>query len=448
MEKIKLDKNSTIMIILLFILSSLFIGALIYSTYLKNNIFEEISSDLKYKSTEINRLVNKLEDDTIMFANSKEVLELFSLEFHEHDFSQELVYPTGIKKKAEDVTIQIENYLNVFPDKTLEELQNSTEFKKIAIQKVGDTGYTAIIDYKISQIIFHPNKNFINFDIYNFKDKFPELFKIFENSQGGNEAEGIYNWEEIDNTISKKYMYVKPLKESYNLNYSVTATTYIDEYKFLKHVTNEIDSKLKKSVYGLGYYNLALISKEGYVIYNTNENESLGINLAWPEYKTYGITNNFILVKENNKLISYGPYNIFGVEGNFMSTIVPVNKDNELLGYIILKNKLDELFKVINDELEFDTYKSYLVNKDMLIISPSFENITMLIQSVYYEGLEFCFDSYFNLENINNKIEFREHLDFKRDEVLSRYEKIDGIDWCLISQINQEEVEEKSNIFG
>jgi ABC-type amino acid transport substrate-binding protein len=53
----------------------------------------------------------------------------------------------AIKQKAEDIARQVEIYLRAYPDKTLKDLQNDTEFQKIAIQPVGKTGYTVVSDY-------------------------------------------------------------------------------------------------------------------------------------------------------------------------------------------------------------------------------------------------------------------------------------------------------------
>ena len=51
-----------------------------------------------------------------------------------------------IKQKAEDVSKQIEIYLNAHPDATLTELQSDSYFKSIANQKIGDTGYTFLYE--------------------------------------------------------------------------------------------------------------------------------------------------------------------------------------------------------------------------------------------------------------------------------------------------------------
>ncbi len=51
-----------------------------------------------------------------------------------------------IENKARDVAVQVDIYLKTHPDATLETLQSSSDFRNIAVQVVGVTGYTCIYE--------------------------------------------------------------------------------------------------------------------------------------------------------------------------------------------------------------------------------------------------------------------------------------------------------------
>ena len=92
------------------------------------------------------------------------VIVLFSSVFSSGVFAQEdrlNVYASeAIKQKAFDVSKQIEIYLNANPNLTLEDLKNSAEFWEIAVQDVGETGYTYIITKETGILDFHPGQCF------------------------------------------------------------------------------------------------------------------------------------------------------------------------------------------------------------------------------------------------------------------------------------------------
>lgn len=138
-----------------------------------------------------------------------------------------------IKQKAVDVAKQIEIYLDAYPEMTVVDLQDNEEFQKIAVQSVGETGYTAVAEYDTLINRFHANPNVVNLDLSTLADRLPGFWNIMSKTKGGREALGIYNWQEADGTIKEKYMYVAVVdaKTADGVGFNVAATTYLDEYK-------------------------------------------------------------------------------------------------------------------------------------------------------------------------------------------------------------------------
>jgi methyl-accepting chemotaxis protein len=111
------------------------------------------------------------------------------------------------------------------------------ELKPIAVQRVGETGYTAVHDTKGINY-FHSNPKLVGTDLHLLADTLPAFWKILEASLKG-PASGYYDWKDADGKIRPKYMYLAPVKGT---DLIVAATTYIDEFG---RPQKEIEEKIK-----------------------------------------------------------------------------------------------------------------------------------------------------------------------------------------------------------
>ena len=139
----------------------------------------------------------------------------------------EVIGESSIKEKATDVAGQVRIYLSQHPIFEREKLIQDPELVKIALQIVGETGYTSLYEKYTGIMRIHPNPELVNYDLHNWKDKLPEFWKIYEVSLSGLVSSGYYNWEDPDGRIREKFMYVVPVTGTL---YMVAATTYIDEF--------------------------------------------------------------------------------------------------------------------------------------------------------------------------------------------------------------------------
>jgi methyl-accepting chemotaxis protein len=97
--------------------------------------------------------------------------------------------------------------------------------KVIAVQKVGETGYTAVHDNQGINY-FHSNPKIVGTDLHDLAKPLPAFWKILEVSLKG-PASGYYDWKDADGRIRPKYMYLAQVKDT---DLVVAATTYIDEF--------------------------------------------------------------------------------------------------------------------------------------------------------------------------------------------------------------------------
>lgn len=143
-----------------------------------------------------------------------------------------------IREKAIDVAAQIEIFIKSRPPKMKrEDILKDPWLKEIAVQKVGETGYTAVHDTDAINH-FHVNPQIVGTDLHQLSDRFPAFWKILEASLKG-PASGYYDWKDADGKIRPKYMYLAPAKGT---DLVVAATTYIDEFS---KPSKAIESKMK-----------------------------------------------------------------------------------------------------------------------------------------------------------------------------------------------------------
>jgi HAMP domain-containing protein len=141
---------------------------------------------------------------------------------------------TIIKNQAINTEKLIELYLKTHPEKTASDLISDQEFQSLAIQPVGEKGYTTLILTKTQTMLAHPNTTLLGKEMIASKDK-PEMkdwWRIVENTWSNNvDSYGYYKWPEADGSYSDKYMYLAVLDEKIDgENVSVAATTYIEEF--------------------------------------------------------------------------------------------------------------------------------------------------------------------------------------------------------------------------
>jgi HAMP domain-containing protein len=147
-----------------------------------------------------------------------------------------------VQKMAEDkladssraVADQCRLYLLSHPGLRKEEFNNNTIFKRLSIQKIGLTGYTALYERPDKAGIWrtwaHPQKKIIGIDMTllkkPLKTNFNGFWKVYTGVAEGKESRGYYTWKERDGTFREKYMVCTPIEGT---RFVVAATTYIDE---------------------------------------------------------------------------------------------------------------------------------------------------------------------------------------------------------------------------
>lgn len=133
--------------------------------------------------------------------------------------------------KARDVARQMEIYFRMHPDKSIAEMRSDPLFMDLAIQPVGDTGYTAVTEAHTYLFRVHPNSSLNDQDMRQLADEMPSWWQIVENAIDGTETTGYYDWTEPDGSTREKFMATTPVGVPVDgVTIMVSATTYIDEF--------------------------------------------------------------------------------------------------------------------------------------------------------------------------------------------------------------------------
>ncbi|MBN1847395.1 MAG: PAS domain S-box protein [Deltaproteobacteria bacterium] len=146
-----------------------------------------------------------------------------------------------ILMKARDVAKQLEVYFRMYPNKIIEEMRDDPVFMDIAIQKVGETGYTAVTEAYTYLFRVHPNEKLNDRDMRFLAKQMPTWWKIIEEAIDGDETVGYYDWLEPDGSVRQKFLATTPVSMPlHGITVMASATTYIDEFS-----TPVKDMKLK-----------------------------------------------------------------------------------------------------------------------------------------------------------------------------------------------------------
>jgi predicted Zn finger-like uncharacterized protein len=152
-----------------------------------------------------------------------------------------------VNDTAQMVSEQCRLYLQNHSDLLQSDFNKDAEFRQLAMQPVGKTGYTCI--YAVpdslgkSALLVHPNDKIIGIDLPSAMQKalgnnFSAWFDIYKGAFSGQGTRGYYNWKEKDGSMRKKYMTCVPVRGT---PYIVAATTYVDE------INHDVDTLMVKA---------------------------------------------------------------------------------------------------------------------------------------------------------------------------------------------------------
>jgi HAMP domain-containing protein len=173
-----------------------------------------------------------------------------------------------VAQRGREVASQCKVYLITHPELKKAFFNYDLRFKRIAVQKIGVTGYTALYETPGSDGIWrlwtHVNPNVVGIDTSTLKESlgetFPGFWKIYTGVKGGKESRGYYKWRDADGTLRDKFMVSVPIEGT---TYVLAATAYLEEFteaaKFMQESAAQFALRTRNIVIGILVGTLILI---------------------------------------------------------------------------------------------------------------------------------------------------------------------------------------------
>jgi HAMP domain-containing protein len=152
-----------------------------------------------------------------------------------------------IQQKALDVSKQLDLYIKDHPGMTVSQLQADPTFSALAVQPVGKTGYTTVMDATTLINRFHSNPKNVNTDYNTYATTNPGYFAVLSKGANFQDSSGYYDWKDADGVMRPKFAYytVLPTATADGVRLRIGATTYINEFSApAKQTETAIKSKL------------------------------------------------------------------------------------------------------------------------------------------------------------------------------------------------------------
>lgn len=220
-----------------------------------------------------------------------------------------------VNDMARMVANQCKLYLDAHANLAKEDFNKDAEFRALAVQKVGETGYTCIYETPDSTgksgVLVHPNENIIGVDLPSTMKKamgpqYQAWLDIYEGAYKGQTASGYYKWKEKDGSLRDKYMTCMPVKGT---PYVVAATTYVDEInrdaEALKATTEQMTKNTKMIVFAV--FGVTMVLMGGIVLlYSSRLRTNLTTLIDAAEKISVGELDTQIQVRSNDEISDLG----------------------------------------------------------------------------------------------------------------------------------------------
>ena len=220
-----------------------------------------------------------------------------------------------VNDMARAVANQCQLYLSAHSNLSRDDFNKDAEFRSLAVQKFGETGYTCIYEAPDntgkSGVWVHPNETLIGVDLPSTMQKamgpqYQAWLDIYVGAYKGQASSGYYKWKEKDGSLRDKYMTCIPVKGT---PYVVAATTYVDEIYRDAHAlktTTEQMTKTTKTIV-LIVFGLTIVLMGGIVLfYSGRLRTNLTTLIDAAEKISVGELNTKIEVRSNDEISDLG----------------------------------------------------------------------------------------------------------------------------------------------
>ncbi len=149
---------------------------------------------------------------------------------------------TIVKQKAMDLALQIEMYLKLHPS-TINDLLSDKRFKALAVQPVGERGYTFVIAPALRLTLAHPDPKVSGHVYTKLISGSPELAEMFKKAQRGIPVMGTYRWASPSDTpppIKLAFLFPVRVRTKDGVMLMAGATSPVKEFMVPSTISHEM----------------------------------------------------------------------------------------------------------------------------------------------------------------------------------------------------------------
>ena len=429
-----------------FIFYNNYLGVNILETQVLNNL-ENIAQS---KANRIDTFLSERKSDAIFLSETKEIRTAFDEKTLANIALLENIVENGARRTA----IDVENYILNHPNMTLEELQQDPNFKEVAIQRVGKTGYTVLYGPETFVNYLHYDPKEINSnhdDIWNSSAhvQVAKLLRAAEKSE--EDVSGFYHLIQRDDE-REKFMYIHMLPGRYfdGIKLSIKSTVYIDEFGESIKLASDLDKELEDFQKRKGYLDIILINPDGDIVWTAEQRNDLGTNLKTGPYNDTNLAKVYNIAKNEPEveISEPGYYKASGMMSIFITKpifdINPKTQEKILVGIIALQIDNNQIRRLVLNGIKLNNNgEVYIINQNRDHISPlMYEQLTHSdedFHGISSEQIEKCLIDY-NTSNVWNAspiIKFGVYKNYAGINVLGAHQYISQSGWCVLAEMDR-----------
>ena len=189
-----------------------------------------------------------------------------------------------------------------------------------------------------------------------------------------------------------------------------------------------------------GCKNIFLVGLNGKVLYSTSVREDSTTNLVSGRYNNSGLAKAYEKGLKELSIIDFSFYKPADENMAFISA--PIMDGDQIKGVAVLEISSDRIDEIMSEKnLKYETGKSYIVGSDYLMRSNNsfIGQNTLLNYRIETQAVKNAFSNQEDIKLIE---------DFRGEMVYSSYTplNIEGLNWALISEVNEQEILQPVNI--
>jgi hypothetical protein len=434
--------------VIMIALGYLYVGSTDEGSF-KESKFEYLKSVADLKANRIDAFLDEKSRDVEFLSNSSEISESLNKEL----IADTVQVTEMVKRTSKEVAQDINEYILAHPSATISDLTSNSEFRDIAMRRVGESGYT----------VFHGPDTIINYIHFDPEEEGDDHRKVFERDPEGQQAtllksaidstddvSGFYTKKQSDGSLREKFMYISmiPTKTADGVRVSSQATVYLDDFGKTLKLAKDLDERLNSFKNTKKYQDMILVDLDGQVVWTATKENDLGTNLNRGIYRDTQLSSVYHQVMDGAKVVISDPeyYDPSGKDVIFVAAPV-LDGNGGLRGVVALQSDAQEIVDIIQGGFEFSGLGDvYVVNKKGIHITPLIheDEIHELEADhvVRSSQIDQCFEEmgYGGTKTNFSLSDFREYLNYAKMPVFGTYQFVSRPQWCVVTEIDSGDV--------